>query len=111
VRAPQKKNSCMQRNEILRINQRVRIFFFVVFVTVPLVFFIVYFDCFLSLVILNEYSFSGFASVFKQPLWKLILLAFIQYCASTIIISYFIGLGKVILRNRQFLFGSGAACS
>jgi hypothetical protein len=99
----------MERYGILRYYQRVRVFMYILFVTIPLVFFIIYFDCLVSLLILKEHVYNGIGSVLKQPLWRLSLLAVIQYCASTIIISYFIGLGKVLYRNRQFLFGSGAA--
>lgn len=98
----------MERYEIPRHYQRGRVFMFILFVTIPLVCIVIYFDCLVSLLIIEEHAFHGIGSVLEQPLWRLILLALVQYCANTIIISYFLGLGKVLLRNRQFLFGSGA---
>jgi uncharacterized membrane protein len=75
--------------------QRTRVIFFIIFVTLPLLFFLIYGDYLLCDVIMKWWEGRlTFVSVF--------LISIIQYVSSTIIYGYFSGLKAVILRNRNF---------
>jgi hypothetical protein len=71
-------------------------------VYLPVMYFTVYLDAFFTKMILNVNSFVSILSLFSFPWWKLLIIAIIQYSVCCFFWGLFVGLKRVITRNKDF---------
>ena len=67
-----------------------------------IVFFTIYFDTFLSSLILGNYHGYNIHQLFPFPVWKILLGSLIQLFVLCFLLGLFVGLKRAIIRNKRF---------
>ncbi len=92
----------MNEEELLKYLLKTKVIFKIALLYIPAVFFTLYFDALISGLILGISDLAGFASLFLYPWWKILLIAIIQYMVGCFFAGLWIGLKRVIIRNKDF---------
>jgi|GEM_PF-2393744 hypothetical protein len=66
------------------------------------VFFTLYFDTFLSSLILGNYHGNNIHQLFTVPWWKILLVGLIQTFVLCFLVGLILGLKRAIVRNKAF---------
>ena len=95
----------MDEKELFKYYLKTRVIFQTALLYLPAIYFTLYFDAFITSLILCDKCLSSLVNLFSYPWWKIMLTILIQYCVCCFFWGLFAGLRKVIIKNQDFFLG------
>ncbi len=92
----------MDERELFKYYLKTKVILKTAMVYLPAIYFTVYMDAFFTKMILNVNRFLSIISLFSSPWWKLLMIVVIQYFVCCFFWGLFLGLRRVIIKNKDF---------